>query len=131
VELSLGNLLASIRGGAAVPTVEMADLRAVLKIMTDVKEPHNVGFGAQFIQASCGPEADIPAVWFRASMLHIARKQGLLGSWVSEGEPDDRLLRFWASFPFRATEVLPDDSFKLNTSELEEGLRRLAEEPKG
>lgn len=129
MDLSLDNLLGGITSGAAVPAVDVADLRAVLKIMTDVKEPHNVGFGAQFIHASCSPGADIPALWFRASMLHVAKAQGVLGGKESEGMPDDALLEFWASFPFKATEVLPDGSFKINSAELEEGLKRLGKEP--
>lgn len=129
MDLSLDNLLGSIRVGAAVPAVDVADLRAVVKIMMDVKEPHNVGFGAQFVQASCRPGADVVAVWFRASMLQVAGKQGVLGSLVNEGELNDALLQLWASFPFKAIEVLPDNSFRLNMDELREQLRRLQEEP--
>ena len=124
MDFSLDNLLGRIREGAAVPAVDVADLRTVLNIMADVKEPQNVGFGAQFIQASCGPDADTLAVWFRASMLQVAKKDGFLGG-LCEGEPSNELLQYWAAFPSKATEVLPDGSFRLNMSELREGLREL------
>ncbi|MGA8308922.1 MAG: hypothetical protein WB755_02755 [Terriglobales bacterium] len=67
-------------GGAAgepVPTVDPEDVKPAWKLTLDVAKTHpgrQVGIGAEVFEHTCKPGADIPAVFYRASMITMLQR---------------------------------------------------------
>ena len=117
------------------PPVAAADLAAVVKLMNDLakREPpqttQHASVGADYFQTICRPGADVGAVWFRAALLNIALEhEPEFARFKTEGELAEPLLTLWSSFPFKPVDIQPDGTYHLNTSELQQELRKLTGE---
>ena len=118
--------------GAVLPSVEPADLTKVLNLVAGYAKraeesgqlsAHAAGWAPFKMVAS--PEADVGAIWFRATLLHIAIKHGKFTDFRDRGELRQDFLKLWASFPFRAVNAKPSGEFSLNENEFDEAVRQL------
>jgi len=57
-------------------------------------------------QQACRPGADVAAVWYRVSMLHLlVGPIGLLTPWLHDGELPDAVFNLAATFPMNRLSV--------------------------
>lgn len=113
--------------GKVVPAVNASDLKALLDYFKKAKsEGHtNVAFGMDVLRMQCSENADVDAVFWRASHLSLALTyaQDEFSAMINNGEPDDRLIELFATFPFRFVEV-NGSVYRLNEEEFSEEIRK-------
>src|ERR1700693_432826 len=88
--------------GAPVPEVDPEDVKAVWELGRDIEARHPAkagelrahAVGIEIFKAACKPGANIPAVFYRGTMLGmlIRHAQDQLAPWLKEGNPDDESL---------------------------------------
>jgi hypothetical protein len=86
----------------SVPPVEPADLRSVWTMQSEIQALHPgqpVGISADAYQRACRPEADVQAVFERASLLGLLQMGGMLSPWLRDGVLDDAVFEVAAAIP--------------------------------
>ena len=74
----------------------MAKARATFgqdKEQEAAEQPSSIGFSPEVLAQECSPGADVFAVWLRTAILDLLSQQGLLNSWLHDGELDERVFR--------------------------------------
>jgi hypothetical protein len=124
-----------MNAGKPTPAVDSADIRRVWTFMGKARaaagqdkqqeaaeQPSSIGFSPESLAQECSPGADIFAVWLRTAILELLSQQGLLNSWLQDGELDERVFGVVASFPIAGIEQFNPDEF-LEELRSETGLR--------
>jgi len=94
--------------GGSVPPVEPADLRSVWTMQSDAQAQNpgkQIGISADVYQRACGPEADVRAVFARASLLGLLEIGGMLSPWLNDGVPDDAVFHVAATIPMNRMQI--------------------------
>jgi hypothetical protein len=107
-------------GQGPVAAVDPADLRSVWEMQRDVQRnaPNHApsqtsSISVGLYQQACRPGAEVGAVWYRVSMLHLlAGPIGLLIPLLHDGELLDAVFNLAATFPMN----------KLSVGEVNQGL---------
>jgi hypothetical protein len=100
-------------GQGPVAVVDPADLRSVWDLQHDLKRnaPNRVpnqttAISIGLYQRACSPGAEVEAVWYRVSMLHLlVGPIGLLTPWLHDGELLDAVCNLAATFPMNKLSV--------------------------
>jgi len=90
----------------ALPTVDPADLQNVWAMLCLFQGQAGGQSGSDDIrlyERVCGPDADVHAVWFRASTLQLFA--GMLEPWTVNGEVDVIVFQVAATFPMKKMSV--------------------------
>jgi hypothetical protein len=90
----------------ALPTVDPADLQNVWAMLCLFQGEAGGQSGSDDIrlyERVCRRDADVHAVWFRASMLQLFA--GMLEPWTQNGEFDDVVFQVAATFPMKKMSV--------------------------
>ena len=90
----------------ALPTVDPADLQNVWAMLCLFQREAGGQSGSDDIrlyERVCRRDADVHAVWFRASMLQLFA--GMLEPWTQNGEFDDVVFQVAATFPMKKMSV--------------------------
>jgi hypothetical protein len=97
----------SWRSKGDVAAVDPANLKTVCAVMHDMKARatarQNTAIDSRAYENVCNPDADVEAVWYRASMLGLLQKmqRDLLTPWLHNGELDDAVFQVTATFPMQ------------------------------
>lgn len=92
--------------GAPVPPVDRYDLRRLHLMFEYMEEQHPGSGGAMSIDllaSVCGPEANLPAVWFRHTRLELLLKQGLLAEWQRDKVWDEAVYQIASTIPMNGS----------------------------
>jgi hypothetical protein len=84
-------------GGEPPPQVDPDDLKRVWRRQREFAILPSIRAAA--FAKDLSPSADVKAVWFRASFLHMLIRQGLLAPWVGGDEPAGILFEVFATYP--------------------------------
>jgi hypothetical protein len=98
MELDLWNSLPE-----PVPTVDPADLRKVWVIM--IESPDTRATCINVFESACSQGANVLAVWYRAAILELCERLGLLSRWLRDGHLDDAVINVAANFPVEKLEI--------------------------
>jgi hypothetical protein len=79
-----------------ISAVDPDDLQKVWAYMLTVPERH--GTCSTVFQSMCSPGADVFAVWYRASILQLCERLGLLSRWKNEGNLDSAVFKVAADY---------------------------------
>jgi hypothetical protein len=109
-----------------VAAVAPADLKSVWAMQDDVqaRSPgQQVAISAELWRSSCGPGADVRAVFFRVSMLRMLQmlsgSGGLISPWLHDGQPDDVVFKVVATLPMIGLQLgTPRQGFPFDVEEL-------------
>jgi hypothetical protein len=88
--------------GGSVPPVDPADLRSVWTMQSEIQALHpgqQIAIPADAYQRACRPEADVRAVFERASLLGLLQIAGMLSPLLRDGIPDDAVFDVAATIP--------------------------------
>ena len=77
------------------PRVNPDDLKRVWLLQKTVRS----SIQADIFAEHCSPGADVKAVWFRSSFLHLLVRQGLLAPWLDGDNPAEFLFEVFATYP--------------------------------
>jgi hypothetical protein len=92
------------QASGSVPLVDPADIRSVWTMQSEIqaRDPgQQIGISADAYKRACGPEADVRAVFERASLLGLSEIGGMLSPWLNDGVPDDAVFHVAANIPMR------------------------------
>ena len=116
--------------GEPVPAVDPQDLKTLWHLGHDLQARNpgqNGATGIELMKATCKPEANIQAVWYRSSMIWALNQiaQGQLAPWVKDEQVSDAVFQTMATIPMEwvghaRREGLPFD--------VEDFFRRLTED---
>jgi hypothetical protein len=90
---------AGVSEDGLVASVDPSDLKNVLRYRQE--HPTAGAIGHSVFESVCNPGANVTAVWYRALMLGLCDRAGLLSSRKHDGEFDDVVLRMAATFPMK------------------------------
>jgi hypothetical protein len=89
-----------------IPTVDPTDLKNVWAMQEEIIAAHpgqNIGIGHSLYERACSHGANVPAVFFRVSMLRMLQtirdSEGLILPWLHDGKPDDAVFKVLATLP--------------------------------
>jgi hypothetical protein len=92
--------------GRPVPGVRADDLRRVWSFLTSTQAPDTkakqgstTSVDLKLLADLCDPHANVLAVWFRAALIEILLREGLLDRWWEGNSLTDRVFEITASFP--------------------------------
>jgi len=88
--------------GAAIPAVDEDDLKRLDELCADMTKRYCGKDGIVSLDAmarTCGPDANLPAVWLRHTQLRSLFRQGLLAEWQKGTALDDAVFRLAATIP--------------------------------
>ena len=90
--------------GKAVPRVKASEVKAMWKLLEDVKAGHPgiqateaVGIGAGMVQLACCPEADVNAIFLRSSRLGML----MMRCGKQDAQPPAILFSIFAKLPMK------------------------------
>lgn len=115
-----------------VPSVDREDIKTCRRVRRASDEESKkfgrppAAIAVSLFQHELRPDVDIDAVLWRASHLDLALTSGkeAFSDLIHDGEPDDRLIELFATFPFRFVEV--DGSiYRLNAEEFSKEFEKL------
>jgi hypothetical protein len=86
-----------------IPAVDPNDLRKMWAYIENQDDA--VGTDITVFKSICSPAADIFSVWYRASMLGLCDRVGLLSRWLKDGYLDDAVIKVAADFPMDKLDV--------------------------
>ena len=61
--------------------------------------------GINVFESICSPGADVCAVWYRASLLQLCERLGLLSRWLNDDRLNDAVIKVAADFPMDKLEA--------------------------
>jgi hypothetical protein len=83
-----------------IPPVDPADLRRVWEMQHELRREDQVGspgehvaIGVEMYKRSSSPGANVGAVWYRLSMVHVLNMLGMLAPWIHDGVPTDSVFK--------------------------------------
>jgi hypothetical protein len=83
-----------------VPAVNPANLKSLWRIVKLFRTVSPSGsIASRTLERACSDEADVEAIWFRATMLSMM--PGMLAPWTHNDELDDAVFKVAAAFPMR------------------------------
>lgn len=91
-----------------IQPVDPADLRSVWKMQREVQARtpgKNVGISVEMYERACSPEANVGAVWFRASLVGMLEMLGILKPWIHDGVVADAVFKVAATFPMNGMAI--------------------------
>jgi hypothetical protein len=91
-----------------IPAVDPSDVRSVWEMQREVQARApggNAAISAEFYKRACSPGANVGAVWFRASLIGMLEKFGMLAPWIQEGVIADAVFQVAASFPMKGMAI--------------------------
>jgi len=90
-----------------IPAVDPSDLRKVWDFMSGIPDTGSgaTGVDVDVFKSICSPGADVIAVWWRASLLQLGERLGLVSRWLSNGRLDDAVINVAADFPMDKIEA--------------------------
>lgn len=91
-----------------IPPVDPVDLQSIWKMQRDVQAcspGKNIGISVELYKRACSPEANIGAVWFRASLVGMLEMLGMLKPWIHEGVVADAVFKVAATLPMNGMKV--------------------------
>ncbi len=91
-----------------VAAVDSADLRAAWKLLGDVSRRNAdqpVAIGSGMFERACSPGASVRTVYYRAAMLQLCERRGLLSPWLHNGQLEEAVFRVAATFPMKKMQV--------------------------
>ena len=91
-----------------VSVVDSADLRAAWGLLGEVRRRHAdqpVAMGIGMFERACTPGADIRSVYYRAAMLQLCERRGLLSPGLRDGQLEETAFRVAATFPMKRMQV--------------------------
>jgi len=97
--------------GHEVAAVNPDDLRNVWRLFRDVQAHTPAGQSGSIdggmYKSVCSPEANVMAVWYRASMLGMLQMlpESPLTPWTHDGKLDDAVFQVAATFPMKKMDV--------------------------
>jgi hypothetical protein len=92
----------------SVPPVEPADLRSVWTMQSEIqalRPGEQIAIPADAYQRACRPEADVRAVFERASLLGLLQIAGMLSPLLRDGIPDDAVFDVAATIPMSRMQI--------------------------
>jgi hypothetical protein len=107
-----------------IPAVSAEDLKALCNFVRDHMQSAKA-FGIDLVRALCSPGADAEAVaWRQQQLWLVTMMSDAFAAFIHDGQPDDKLIALFATFPFRVTER-NGSTYKLNWEEFEAEFRKL------
>jgi hypothetical protein len=91
-----------------VSAVDSADLRAAWDLFGDVRARNadqKVAIGVAMFERACSPGASVRSVYYRAAMLQLCERRGLLSPWLHDGQLEEAVFRVAATFPMKKMQV--------------------------
>jgi hypothetical protein len=91
-----------------VSAVDSADLRAAWDLFEDVRARNldqTVAIGIALFERACSPGARVRSVYYRAAMLRLCERRGLLSPWLHDGQLEAAVFRVAATFPMKKMQV--------------------------
>jgi len=89
--------------GKPVPIVQVEDLKRVWSFLSEqVRDAHSIGVPAvdvKLLTDLCGPNANVLAVFFRATLITALLQGGQLDQWRDANSLRDKVFELAASFP--------------------------------
>jgi hypothetical protein len=101
------NSLCGTSEDGLVAVVDPEDLKSFAKLGREAQASAqgHVAIGQNAIRGVCRPGANARAVWYRASMLGLCDRFGLLAGYKRDGEFTDAVFHAAATFPMKRMEV--------------------------
>ena len=92
-----------------IAAVDPADIRSVWRMQREVQArapgQHARAISVEFYKRACSPGANVGAVWFRAAMLGMLERFGMLAPWIQEGVIADAVFQVAATFPMKGMAI--------------------------
>ena len=105
---SFRDFLAQAEQGAAIPTVDEHDLKALHELCVERAKRYCGKDGVISIELTaraCSPEANLPAVWLRHTQLRALYRHGQLAPWQHGTVLEDAVFRLASSIPMSGTHL--------------------------
>jgi hypothetical protein len=105
---SFRSFLAEAEKGAAIPTVDEHDLKALHELCVERAKRYCGKDGVISIELTaraCSPAANLPAVWLRHTQLRALYRHGQLARWQHGTVLDDVVFHVAANIPMRGTRL--------------------------
>src|ERR1700757_4673461 len=109
---SFRSFLAEAEKGAAIPTVDEHDLKALHELCVERAKRYCGKDGVISVDMTarvCSPTANLPAVWLRHTQLRSLYRQGLLADWQHGAVLDDVVFTVACSIPMNGTSLDAED----------------------
>jgi len=115
-----------------IPSVNPADLRSVEAVQRDVRSrfPRKQVIIDDWKRA-CSPGADMFALFYRIGFLEMLAEQGLLSTWLHNGELDDAVFEVFATFPMKRIQKGGHEGFPFDIQELTKQIEKEARRTQG
>jgi|SRR5215469_1596343 len=111
-----------------VPSVDPTDLKNVWNMGREVQTHspgQQVAVDRKIFQSVCGPNADATVVAYRAFILGMVERHGLLSRWQHNGQLDDVIFELAAKFPIKRMSMgVPQRGLPLDVQEFVKQLER-------
>jgi hypothetical protein len=65
----------------------------------------STAISVELYKRACSPGANVGAVWFRASLVGLLERLGMLAPWMQEGVISDAVFKVAASFPMKGMPI--------------------------
>jgi len=90
--------------GRPVPAVHVGDVKRVWSFLAseqpaDPRVQRQASFNLKLLAGLCDKNADVLAVWFRATLVEALRKEGRLERWREGNSLRDKVFDVAAAFP--------------------------------